>query len=564
MLRRPSASVVSASPARAPSVASGDDPAAEQLAAAVEPVKKWMTVTSLSGVVRKISWYDPSPQSALDQLLRAAFRLAPERQYMLTDSECLPVALSSSLPSGHTFELVPVHIAAASSPPIAVVVVDPISTGAVLAHHLVNKRGYEVVAVWSEVVPDELKAFVAHGMDVTFAGRVQHVAGKVAATAAAVRAINVQVIDVIVGCETGVLLGDELSEALGVRTNGTKMSGLRRNKFQQTEAVRKAGLNACSQMLAVTMDDVERFLLQPKPTPFKAVVKPVEGAGSDGVSICYSEQEVRNCFKALQGTQNVLGLTNKEVLLQEYLSGDEYVVDTVSRNGVHKCVAIWKYDKRRYNDAPFVYFGMRFMPIEEEPHLQAMVEYIFRVLDSLGIKCGCMHSEVKQETRGPVLIEVNCRMHGGEGTWAPMAEACVGYSAVSACADCFTDPAAFAALPPVPTNFKNHAMEAKLRSDVEGILTAIDEAKLSQIRALRSFSTEMLTFAIGKEIFKTIDAVTACGNINLINPDPAQLLADYAALHELVGQGIFTASPLPPRVPSASLSEMKLADAEVE
>ena len=34
---------------------------------------------------------------------------------------------------------------------------------------------------------------------------------------------------------------------------------------------------------------------------------------------------------------------------------------------------------------------------------------MLKVLDSLGIKNGCMHSEIKLEERGPVLIEVNCR-----------------------------------------------------------------------------------------------------------------------------------------------------------
>lgn len=90
---------------------------------------------------------------------------------------------------------------------------------------------------------------------------------------------------------------------------------------------------------------------------FKAVVKPVEGAGSDGVFICNSPDEVRSAYGSLEGTKNVLGLTNYSVLLQEYLKGDEYVVDTVSRSGVHKCVAIWKYDKRMFNGSPVVYFG---------------------------------------------------------------------------------------------------------------------------------------------------------------------------------------------------------------
>ena len=91
-----------------------------------------------------------------------------------------------------------------------------------------------------------------------------------------------------------------------------------------------------------------------------------------------------------------------------------------------------------------------------------------QVLHTLGIENGCMHSEIKLEPRGPVLIEVNCRVHGGEGTWAPMAEACCGYSAVSALLDAYFTPAAFAALPALPGagGLRAFAMEAKLRSAV--------------------------------------------------------------------------------------------------
>ena len=125
-------------------------------------------------------------------------------------------------------------------------------------------------------------------------------------------------------------------------------------------------------------------------------------------------------YRALEGTKNVLGLTNYSVLLQEYLAGDEYVVDTVSRDGVHKCVALWKYDKRVYNGAPVVYYGMQLLAIDSEPRLAEMVGYTASVLDALGIRHGCCHTEIMLVERGPVLVEVNCRIHGGEGTWAPM------------------------------------------------------------------------------------------------------------------------------------------------
>jgi biotin carboxylase len=423
-----------------------------------------------------------------------------------------------------------------------VVIVDPVSTGAVLAAEA-TKRGFGVIAVWSECVPPELKAFVVKGLNIRYVGVVQHEEGHIHETARAVRALvsdHRRLDALMVGCETGVLLGDELAEALELRGNGTELSALRRNKWLQTEAVRKSGANACAQSLVTTMAEVDAVLRQWPAGAFKAVVKPVSGAGSDGVYICDSHAAVREAFLKLDGTRNVLGLTTYEVLIQEYLVGDEYVVDSVSLDGAHKCVAIWKYDKRVYNGSAVVYYGMRLLEIDDEPALRAMVAYTFGVLDQLGIRNGCMHSEIKLEPRGPVLIEVNCRIHGGEGTWAAMAQEAMGYSAVSALLDAYLRPEAFALLPVLPTGFSAVAMEAKLRSPVEGTLKSIHAKRMGQIRKLPSYRSEMLAVEPGKPISKTIDAVSACGNINLVHADRAQVEKDYATLHALVDEGLFT------------------------
>ena len=68
----------------------------------------------------------------------------------------------------------------------------------------------------------------------------------------------------------------------------------------------------------------------------------------------------------------------------------------------------------------------------------------------------------------------------------------MGYSAVSALLDAYFDPCAFARLPAAPCNFVAAAMEAKLRSPVEGTLVAIDSKKLERIRRLKSYRSEML------------------------------------------------------------------------
>ena len=157
------------------------------------------------------------------------------------------------------------------------------------------------------------------------------------------------------------------------------------------------------------------------------------------------------------------------------------------------------------------------------------------------------------EERGPVLIEANCRMHGGEGTWEPMASAALGYSQVSAQIDAFLDPLAFAALPSRPVTFNAYAREAIVSSVVSGVLSEIDPVALSALRSLPSYQSEMFGVTVGQPIEKTVDLITSCGNINLVHMDSEQLDADYRKLHEICEKGIFLVDSLEvPATPPAA------------
>lgn len=54
------------------------------------------------------------------------------------------------------------------------------------------------------------------------------------------------------------------------------------------------------------------------------------------IYLCCQPQQVLSAVKSLIGGINGLGQRNNAVLVQEYLSGEEYVIDGVSRHGVHK------------------------------------------------------------------------------------------------------------------------------------------------------------------------------------------------------------------------------------
>ena len=195
-----------------------------------------------------------------------------------------------------------------------VAVVDPVSTGACLAYHLANK-GHRLVRVWSDMCPPTVRAHTKAGTEVDWLATYEYQPGHAYTLACELAKNHGNGMTVMVGCETGVLAADVLASALGSRGNGKDLSELRRNKFLQIEAVRSAGLGAPFQAQVQSAEEVEEWLTRQEfAEPFKAVVKPVDGAGSDGVTICDSRDDVRRAFAGLEGTKNVLGLTNYNVL----------------------------------------------------------------------------------------------------------------------------------------------------------------------------------------------------------------------------------------------------------
>ena len=94
-----------------------------------------------------------------------------------------------------------------------------------------------------------------------------------------------------------------------------------------------------------------------------------------------------------------------------------------------------------------MYFGM-FCRGAQGAREKALIEYSAKVVKALDILQGPSHMEVMyNETTGPCLVEVGSRCHGGEGTWLPVAEECLGYSQLDANLNAFLRPDRFDALP---------------------------------------------------------------------------------------------------------------------
>ena len=414
----------------------------------------------------------------------------------------------------------------------AVVIVDPYSTGALVALEFMN-RGYHVVALWSKTLTPIIRTHVPllAANDPTFKYHKQVEEGDtLLETQSIVNAATspYRIVACLAGGESGVDLADALSEALKVRTNGTDIPNRRDKKLQQ-ELCRKAGLRSVRQAGGSTFSEVEDFL---KREAFPIVLKPTESAGSDGVKLCRSFEEAKEHFERLMTSQSVNGGQNSAVLCQEFLRGKEYIVDHVTRDGVHKTAMVWLYDKRPANGSAFVYYGL--MPVDPNtPEARILISYTRRVLDAIGIKNGPTHGEVIMTTDGPCLVEINCRANGGDGSWVPLARALTGgHSQVTMAVDAYTDAKQFQITPDIPpTPFKAAGQQVYLVSFSKGIVKSCPG--FEKIKQLESYFSMESGVKPGTHVDYTIDLVSCVGIVCLIHDDADVLKRDIDFIGDL-------------------------------
>jgi biotin carboxylase len=457
-----------------------------------------------------------------------------------------------------------------------VVLIDPLSTGVMVQQRLFD-LGLGVIIVWSDRsqpacrakhfersghAEEDFWAIVTHGQD-----EGQDAMDKtIHEIIMAVQSNDLELISVVCGSEFGVLLEDKLADGLNnaihllssTSTNhhflssGMSDANLKVDKFMQSETVRAFGLPAVRQKLARKDEDVKMFLAE-QDSNFKVVVKPQTGAGSVGVTFCDSAEAVWNAYDTILAGEHKAHCGDKYrhyesmgVLLQEYLEGTEYIVNIVFHEGVPKCTAIWKYDKRPYNGAAFVCYSKQLLAVDDEPHLPEILVYTENVLASLAFRNGSVHAEIMYtEDRGPVLVEVNCRLHGGNGAWVRPAELCMGYSQLSVMMDVYLNGGkkVFDGIPAWPREVNGGCYQVKMRSAATGTLVEVIESQLDRIKALPSYLEHFFSIKSGDKVLLTVDMPSVPGEVTLVNSDKATLEADYIELNNILHEGIFKVVP---------------------
>ncbi len=399
------------------------------------------------------------------------------------------------------------------------VIVDGYSSGSQLPA-ILNENGWKCIHVSSLANPPEyyLTTFSSddYVSQFVYEGDIQELSKTISELAPAA---------VVPGTESGVIVADHLAEALGLPGNDPSTSIARRNKYEMINRIKSRGLRGPDCCLA---RDFDKLLAWAESGVWPIVVKPVASAGADSVTFCKNSEELESSFQRLLGSTNKLGEINDAVLAQRLLSGQEYMVNGVSGYGHHIITEIWRNDKIRVPGAGVIYDRIILFDTED-PAMRPIRDYVYQVIDALGVRYGASHTELMVTDQGPTLIECASRLSGG--LCRPAANYGVGVSQLDLVANLVTEGEPYIdRLAGSNRRIKKPLWQVPFIASSSGTVVQTSLEKL--IATVQSKVWIQRAPNPGDKIERTIDLFTSPGLLFMSHSDANVLQSDYETIRE--------------------------------
>lgn len=193
-----------------------------------------------------------------------------------------------------------------------------------------------------------------------------------------------------------------VAENLGLSCNNTKYTEIQTNKYAMRKALSSAGI-ACPKFVLVEKDFDISVLSD---FSFPIIVKPTDRSGSRNIMKLESLEGVEQAVKDACATS-----FEHKAIIEEYIFGDEYSMETISYKGNHHYLAT---TKKYTTGAPhFIETGHKQPSGLPDDINDKAKEIVIKALDALHIENGAGHSEFKVDKDGNIkIIEIGARMGG--------------------------------------------------------------------------------------------------------------------------------------------------------
>ena len=329
---------------------------------------------------------------------------------------------------------------------------------------------------------------------------------------------------VMAGSEYGVPFADELAGLLGLPGNDPSTTRDRTEKLHMHRALERAGLRHIRTAPIASDDDMRAFW---KGSP--VIVKPSRSGGTVGFHLCRTLDECVAAYRSVRDSSDWAGGRDSEPIAQDYIEGREYIVNTLSRDGVHRITDMWVYHKQNVGIGMAYDCAMSVTdPSEEE---NAVADYAVEVLRATGMEQGPAHIEIKCDGEGPVLIEINARPMGGAFSKASL-DRCLGHHITDLALRSAVDPSFIHTLPEGIPRVRDFILKVMI---VHQDRTVDADTMCEFVRGFRSFNAIKTPLPKGARVpyGKTENLEMSPGSVELIQTDEGSALEDFALLSNI-------------------------------
>lgn len=335
------------------------------------------------------------------------------------------------------------------------------------------------------------------------------------------------IVGVVCGCEgEGVILRDLLSSYFSLPNNDMEYLDSRINKFKMNEVLKAKNIWSIPQVIISSKEEFNFALTQFINYPL--VLKPLDSADSDGFIYCTSRVLAVQAFEKLYHSYTSYGRLIEKILLQQFISGKEYAVNSISYNGKRYVTDIWEYDTEFTED------GLRLChacSLIKSMDLK-LVEYAFKCLDALGYYYGAAHTEIIKSADGKFyMVENGCRMMGGMG--GDLLSGCLENTQLSALVTLYTEPDQ---LDKMQFGVKKYVKLVNLLSRTNGSVVSINN--LDVIYNLPSYVSSTILVKPGTKV-STCNVLNRLAQVILKSTELTVLERDYKILQNSISS-IFT------------------------
>ena len=158
---------------------------------------------------------------------------------------------------------------------------------------------------------------------------------------------------------------------------------------------------------------------------YPIISKPVDNAGSHGVQIIRSEQELQSAIKYSRENGR-----SGDIIIEEYMEGPEISVETLSIDGV--CHVIQITDKLTTGAPNFVETGHSQPTALPQETVEKIKKLAIAANKAVGITDGPSHTEIIVTKHGPKIVELGARL-GGDCIATHLVPLSTGVDMVGAC-----------------------------------------------------------------------------------------------------------------------------------